>query len=383
MTTESPSTTQTTYPAGRRTGLWILLVILALLAIVAALWAMGMFKPRPRVALVTASSGPYWDLIVKGAQEAADRHNVRLDVLRPPSDEASQTSAMQGLLDKGYTGIAVSPADPVRQARVVGQLAAQTNLVTYDADLPVSRRLCFVGTDNYDAGRMCGQMVREALPQGGKVIVAVGSVDKENGQRRRQGLIDELLERSFEPNRPMDAVDGPPMKGPKYTVVATLVDNLNADNAVKLASDALKKNADVGCIVGLFASNTPAVLKALEQNGRLGKVKVVGFDANDATIDGIRHGNVYGTIVQDAYNIGFQAVRILADANEGDPNAVPLYPTFHLRCDEIRQDNVEEMVKAMASRTKPVARVTTQPTTEESASTPESTGSSGSSGAKR
>ena len=62
--------------------------------------------------------------------------------------------------------------------------------------------------------------------------------------------------------------------------------------------------------------------------------------------------------MQDAYNIGYQAVRILADAAEGDPNAIPLFPTFHLRCDEIVKENLEEMRQAMASRNKPAAAPT-------------------------
>ena len=63
---------------------------------------------------------------------------------------------------------------------------------------------------------MCAQHIRQAVPDGGEIIISVGSLDKENGHRRRQGVIDELLERSFEPQRPADAVDAP-LKGPKYT----------------------------------------------------------------------------------------------------------------------------------------------------------------------
>ena len=338
-----------------RTGVGVLLVILAVAAVVGALWAMGTFTPRPRVALVTASQGPYWDLIIKGAREAAQRHNVRLDVIASDGSEGGQTSALQRLADQDYAGVAISPNDPLRQARLLAAIGAKTNLVTYDADLPVSRRLCFVGTDNYEAGRMCGQQVRRALPRGGKVVIAVGSVEKENGHRRRQGVIDELLERTFEPNRPADPVDAP-LKGPKYTIAATLVDNLDAARATQLAADAIKKHPDLGCFVGLFASNTPAILKALEGAGKLGQVKVVGFDANEETLAGIEKGHVHATIAQDAYNIGYQAVRILADAAAGDPNAIPLYPTFYLRCDEIVKENLEEMRQALARRNKPPRR---------------------------
>ena len=66
------------------------------------------------------------------------------------------------------------------------------------------------------------------------------------------------------------------------------------------------------------------MLKALEQTNKLGKIKVVGFDANDETVAGIEKGHVYASIVQDAYNIGYSAVRILADAAKGDSRRCPL-----------------------------------------------------------
>ena len=353
MTTPTPTPTPA-HPTRPRTGLWVVLAVAAIAVVALMLWSAGVFTPQPRVALVTASQGPYWDLIIQGAKDAADRHGVRLEV-KEASDEPSQTKALDSLVGQEYQGVAVSPNDSIRQARTLSEIGSRTNLVTFDADAPISRRLCFVGTDNYDAGRMAGQHVREALPDGGKVILAIGSMDKENGQRRRQGVIDELLGRSFEPNRPMDPAEGE-LKGDKFTIVATLVDNYNAERATQLAADAIKSNPDVGCIVGLFASNTPAVLKALDQQGKLGQIKVVGFDANDETVAGIERGHVYASIVQDAYNIGYYAVRILADAAHGEPNAVPLFPTFHLRCDPWTKDNLQEMVKAKASRIKPTYR---------------------------
>jgi ribose transport system substrate-binding protein len=360
-------------PAPARPTLWIVLVGLAIVVIGGILWYEGAFNSRPRVALVTASAGPYWDLIVKGATDAAERYGVRLEVVRPPSDEPSQSKAIQSLVGQGYDGVAVSPNDAMRQARLLAEVGAKSNLVTFDADAPISRRLCFVGTDNYDAGRMCGQLVRETMPNGGTVILALGSLDKENGQRRRQGVIDELLERSFERERPMDPADSPPLKGPKFTIVSTLVDNYSPQRATELAAAAVKEHPDVGCLVGLFAANTPAILKALEQTGKLGQVKVVGFDANNETLDGIDKGYVYASIVQDAYNIGYQAVRILAEAAGDDPNAVPLYPTLYMRPDPVVKENLAEMRAAMASRTKPERRPVTRPAPAESATSSQPT----------
>src|SRR4051812_20183793 len=98
---QSATASHTTPAPAARPGMWVVLVGLAILLIAGILWYEGAFNPRPRVALVTASAGPYWDLIVKGAQDAADRHGVRLEIVRPPSDEPSQSKAIKSLIGQG------------------------------------------------------------------------------------------------------------------------------------------------------------------------------------------------------------------------------------------------------------------------------------------
>jgi len=327
-----------------------LVLLLLLLVVVAAggwMWQSGMFQSRAKLAMVTAgSTGTYWELIERGAKDAADRYNVNLTVIHPSSsDEPSQTTAIQALMGKGYDGVAISPNDPPRQASALADIAADTNgnLITFDSDSAVSRRLCFIGTDNYDAGRVCAEYIRQAIPAGGEVIISIGSLDKENGQRRRQGVIDGLLERSMERLRPMDPVDGmlKDQAHPKYTVVATLIDGIDPAKATAMAADALKKYPDVKCFAGLFAYSTPSILKALSDANQLGKVQIVGFDANESTLDGVEAGTVYTSVIQDAYGIGFQAIRTLADVTRGDKRfAVPMFPTVYLSADPATKANV-------------------------------------------
>lgn len=343
-------------PPRSRTPRRILFTLMAIAAVLLLLWSTGVLKPRPKIAIVTASGGPYWDLIIRGAEDAANRYHYKLTIVRAKGDEPSQTQQLRDLVGRGFDGVAVSPNDPPRQAAALSDLAAEASLVTFDSDSPISNRICFVGTDNYDAGRMCGQQITQAVPGGGEVIIAIGSLDKENGQRRRQGVIDELLERSFERQRPMDAVEGV-LKGPKYTIVATLVDGIDADKATTLAADAIKANPNVKCIAGLFAYSTPALLKALEQTQKVGQIQVVGFDAYEQTLNGIEAGTVSASICQDAYNIGFEAVRICGDAASGERRSLPLFPMFYLPCDSVTKTNVQSMrqdlKKYLSPTTKP------------------------------
>lgn len=358
MTTEAPpapaASPATSQPP--RTARKIILFLLLILAIIALLWSTGSLKPRPKVALVTAGQGPYWDMIVRGAQDSAARNKVRLDVVRPKSDEPSQTEAIKNLVGKGYDGVAISPNDPPRQAAALAQLAQQSSLVTFDSDSPVSNRLCFIGTNNYDAGQMTAEHIKQAVPDGGEIIICIGSLEKDNAQRRRQGVIDGLLDRAFDPNSRMDAVDAPLGEKGKYKIVATIVDGIDPAKATELAAEAIKKHPDLKCFACMFAYSTPSVLKALEASGKLGKIQVVGFDANDETLAGIEQGNVYASMIQDPYNIAYQAVRILADAARGKKEELPMLQAFFLPCDPVTKANIEMVKQDVARKRKPATQ---------------------------
>ncbi|MFP6767955.1 MAG: substrate-binding domain-containing protein, partial [Planctomycetaceae bacterium] len=81
------------------------------------------------------------------------------------------------------------------QVELLNLAAAKTRLITHDSDAPKSNRLVYIGMDNYTAGRMCGELVREALPKGGKVMLFIGRLEQDNARLRRQGVIDALLGR--------------------------------------------------------------------------------------------------------------------------------------------------------------------------------------------
>ena len=329
-------------------------ILLVLIVAGAILWSAGAFRPEPRIVLVT-SDQPYWDLVIKGAQEAADQYDVKLAVYRAKPDVESQTALIRSLIDEKFAGIAVSPIDPVTQAAVLAQVAGKHTLVTFDSDSPASSRLCFVGTDNYAAGRLCGQKVRESVPDGGEVLISIGNLEKENGQRRRQGVIDELLDRPFKPDQEMDPVDSAPLKGPQHTIVATLIDTNDPAKATELTVAALKANPNVKCIIGLNAYSTPAVLKALEQAGKLGQVQVVGFDTHPDTLAGIEAGNVFATVVQDQWGCGFHTVRILAENSRGNTTGLPMFQRRTLPVEIVTKSNVAAVRGQLNPTTRPAS----------------------------
>ncbi|MDA0588874.1 MAG: substrate-binding domain-containing protein [Planctomycetota bacterium] len=156
---------------------------------------------QPKVAYVTNGIASFWVIAEKGAKDAGKEFNAAVEVLMPPNGVEDQKRMCQDALAKGIQGIAISPIDPDNQQDLLDEISDNTNLITQDSDAPKSKRLCYIGMDNYTAGRECGKLIKEAMPDGGKVMIFVGRLGQANARQRRQGVIDELLDRSHDPTR--------------------------------------------------------------------------------------------------------------------------------------------------------------------------------------
>jgi ribose transport system substrate-binding protein len=309
---------------------------------------------KPKIAYVTNGIDPFWNNAAAGVRAAEKEFNASCEVLMPPKGIVDQKRMVETLLAQGIQGIAISPIDAANQIGQINEAASRTNVITHDSDAPDSKRLCFVGMNNYNAGRAAGKIVKEALPEGGKIMLFVGRLEQLNARQRRQGVIDELFD------KPVQSLDkmtfdpsGKPLSGGKFTVLDTRTDNFDYSRAKSNAEDAINSNADLAGMVGLFAYNIPNCLTAVKEAGKLGKIKMVSFDEQDATLDGIEAGSVHGTVSQQPYQYGYHSVRILAALARGDKSVLPPGGFLEVPIVEVRKENVrtfrEELKKLQAA----------------------------------
>ncbi len=294
---------------------------------------------RITVGFVTNGIASFWVIADKGARDAAAEFDVNVEVLMPPDGVAGQKRMAQALLARRVDGIAISPSDPKNQAGLLAEIAAKTNLITHDSDAPESDRLVYVGMDNYEAGRMCGQLLKKAMPEGGSVVLFIGLLGQLNADLRRQGVIDELLDRSFDSSRhdPVDAV----IEGDKYTILDTRVDQFDFARAKSQAEDALARYPDLDAMIGLFVYNPPQILEAVREAGKLDQITIVAFDEADDTLQAIKDGTMAGTIVQNPYRYGYESVRVLAALARGDRSVLPENKFIDIPAREITVENVD------------------------------------------
>lgn len=294
---------------------------------------------KPKIVFVSNGVDPFWVICQAGVEQGGRDFNVDASMIMPAAGLADQKRILEDLITKGTAGIAVSPIDPANQTEILDKVAEHCKLVTADSDAPNSKRLVYIGMSNYEAGRMAAQLMKEALPKGGSVMIFVGRMEQDNAKLRRQGFIDELIGRTPDPTR-FDSPTATP-SGNGFTILGTLTDQFDRAKAKANVEDTLSKHPDISGMVGLFAYNPPAILEALKQSGKEGKVQVIGFDENDATLKGIQDGIVRGTVVQNPYEYGYQAVKILSQVIAGNEQVIPANHYFEVPARKIRKDNVD------------------------------------------
>ncbi len=259
-----------------------------------------------KLAFVVNNASPFWTIAHAGTDAAVKELNGAVEVdFRIPSDgqAGTQRQMLDDLLAKGVDGIAVSPIDPANQTEFLDKIAGQTLLICHDSDAPKSKRVCYIGTDNTAAGTEAGKLIKEALPNGGKIMVFVGTLDAANAQERFAGIKKELA-------------------GSKVEIVDVRTDETDRARAQKNVEDTLVKYPDIAALVGLWSYNGPAILNGVKSSGKVGAVKIVCFDEEEEALAGIASGAIYGTVVQQPYEFGRQSILRMTKYLNGDKEAL-------------------------------------------------------------
>jgi len=287
----------------------------------------GTGEKKTKLAFVTNNASDFWTIARKGVEQAkSELPNVTVE-FRIPADgtAAEQKRIVDDLLAKGVAGIAISPVDPDNQTQLINDAAKQALVVTQDSDAPQSARAFYIGTDNRAAGRQAGNLIKEALPQGGKIMIFVGKVDARNAQERYQGIKDAL-------------------QGSKVEIIDVRTDDTDRVRAKSNASDTLVKYPEVAAMVGLWSYNGPAILNAIKEAGKIGQVKIICFDEEDETLAGVKSGAINATVVQQPYEFGYQSVQLMTKVLGGDQSVVPPSKQIFVPTLIIKKDTVDAFI---------------------------------------
>ena len=288
-------------------------------------------KAVKTVAFITNSTSDFWKVARKGCDKAdAELPDVTVAFKTTNTGTTDeQNGLIRQALDRDEAdAIAISPVDPAIQKKVINDAAKRALVMTQDSDAPDTDRALYLGADNRAAGRQAGELIKQALPQGGKIMVFVGKREVRNAQERFEGLKESL-------------------QGSKVVIVDLMTDDANPSNARDNAYQTLKKYPDIAGMVGLWSYNGPAIVQALKPEAKLGTVKIVCFDDERETLAAIKEGAIFGTVAQQPFDYGYQAVKTAAQILKGDRSAIPGNKMIFVPTIVIQRNNVDDYSKKL------------------------------------
>jgi ribose transport system substrate-binding protein len=244
-----------------------------------------------KLAFVTNNPSQFWKIAEAGIKKYEKESKVQVDLKMPQSGTpGDQNQILQNLASQGYDSVAVSVIAPNDQLRVLDEVAEKVNLITFDSDAEKSKRLLYIGTNNFDAGKALGERIVKLLPEGGKLAVFVGMLSADNASSRLKGIEAAIQSKKLE-------------------IVAKLEDNTDRAKARSNVEDVINAHKDLRLVVGLWNYNGPAIAAAIEGLGKKGKIQAAVFDEDELTLDAIESGTIAATVVQKPFQFGYLSAK--------------------------------------------------------------------------
>ena len=147
-------------------------------------------ETKKTLVLVTNAAADFWTIARRGIEKAAKENpDFAMEmIVTGQATAAEQRRELDDLLARGVSGISISVNDAAHATEQLDKVAAKVPLFTTDSDAPQSKRIAYIGTDNVAAGVQAGEEIKKALPNGGKVMLFVGTLDADNARERVEGI---------------------------------------------------------------------------------------------------------------------------------------------------------------------------------------------------
>jgi ribose transport system substrate-binding protein len=264
---------------------------------------------------------PFWAAVEKGATEAGQAAGVQLSVMSPPqeSDVPAQIAQIEDAIVKGVDGIAIAPTDPAALAPVLQKAIDAGVKVVFIDTKGENAGITFIGTNNEAGAKLAADYICKTLKPGDKVAILQGIITQSTGKARADGAKAGLTACGL-------------------NIVAETPAEWDRAKGQAAMEDILTKNPD---LKGVFGSNDNMALgavEALKNAGQIGKILVVGFDANPDAATAILAGEMNASIAQAPTNMGKFGVENVLKLIRGES----LPETIDTGTELVTKDNAEK-----------------------------------------
>jgi ribose transport system substrate-binding protein len=305
-------------------------------------------KEERYIFVTTNINLPYWQEAEAGFQDAAKWLGVKVEFSGPEKfSPEEELAAFQKAVGEKPSGILLSASrvDIFKDA-IDGAIAQGIPVICIDSDAPNSKRVTFIGTDNFRAGMESGKRMSDLLKGQGRVVIV--SIPGQNNLDERVRGVNEAFKKS-----------------PGIKVAQTLDDKGDPRSANDQISTLMAKTSKekIDGIICLEASGGSGAAEALHRLDLSGKVPIVAFDKDPETLDFVEKGVISATIAQKPYVMSYYGLKFLDDLHHNavhefkEWNTAPVtpMPTFvDTGTAVVDKSNLKAFRDALAAHPKPM-----------------------------
>jgi ribose transport system substrate-binding protein len=239
---------------------------------------------------------PYWQEAQAGLMDAAKEMGVKAEMDGPttlsPKDELDSFQKAVALKPAGIL-VSVSNAD-LFKGPIDAAVQQGIPVICIDSDAPDSKRVLFIGTDNFRAGQESAKRMADILKGQGQVVL-ITITGQTNLDERVRGVNETLK------------------KYPGIKVIQTIDDKGDARNAYDGIAALISKKTKLDGILCLEASGGAGAADELHREDLTGKIAIVSFDKDPETLDWIARDGINATVVQKPYVMAYYGIKFLDD----------------------------------------------------------------------
>jgi len=276
----------------------------------------GQERSAPAVALVMKTlNNPFFMDMQLGAEEAAQRLQLPLIVQAAERelDVEKQMQIIENLIQRKVAAICLTPAGSrevipaILKANRAGipVLILDTRVDSTALAEAGGKVATFIGSDNFDGGRIAGERIIEKLGGIGRVAILEGIPGHETGDSRLRGF--------------HAAID----KAPGIRIVASQTANWERDQGYNVFQNILQSHPDVQAVFGCNDMMALGAVEAIAAAGRSADILVIGFDAITDAREAIAAGRMEASVAQNPREMGRLAIENAARFMRGEQ--IPAY----------------------------------------------------------
>lgn len=252
------------------------------------------------------TSHEFWKSVHSGASKAAKDANATIIWMGPSKedDREAQVQVVENFISQRVDGIVISPLDDSALVPVLKDADGEgIPVVVVDSGVNWDGYQSFVATDNRQGGIVAARHLASLLEGKGKVMMMRYFEGSASTSKREIGFLDTMRDEFPE----IEVVSGNQFGG------------ATSDECYQTAENLLVNFEQVDGIFCGCEPTTFGMLRALQDTGRAGKIRFIGFDATDKLLEGLRTGDIDGLVLQDPFRMGELSVKTLIAHLDGKP----------------------------------------------------------------